>query len=74
MLPVMGLVRTVANWSAHRERRRGGDAGVGDDGLLGHLQRHLAHVPAGQVRGVERFVCGHGVADGLAEPVPGVGA
>ena len=59
----MGLVRTVAKWSATGKRCRGGDAGVGDHGFLGHLQRHFAHVPAGQVRGGERFFCGHAVAD-----------
>ena len=56
------------------QRIRCGDAVVVDDGFLGNLQRHFAHVPAGEVGGVEGLAGGHGVTDGLAESVPGVAA
>jgi hypothetical protein len=55
---IIGLSRTVAKWS----------------GLLRDDQGHFADVPAGQVRGLEGLLGGHGMPDGLAEPVPGVGA
>lgn len=58
----------------HGQGRWSGDAGVVDDGFLGHLQRHFADVPAGQVSGLQRLAGGHGVANRLAETVPGVGA
>jgi len=73
-VPVDGIGAHRGPLVGHWQRGGCGDTGLADHGLLGDHQRHFAHVPVGQVGGVQRLAGGHGVADLLAELVPGVGA